>query len=44
MYVGFVDLGMAYDRVNKESLWQVVRMYDVGGRLLNGIMSIMLIV
>ena len=26
--------------VNREALWQVLRMYDVGGRLLNGIKSI----
>ena len=33
--VGFMDLEKAYDRVNREALWQVVRMYDVGGKLLN---------
>ena len=27
-----------YDRINKEALWQVLRMY-VGGKLLNGIRS-----
>ena len=39
MYVGFMDLEKAYDRVNREALWQVVRMYDDGGKLLNGINS-----
>ena len=39
MYVGFMDLEKAYDRVNREALWQVLRMYDVGGKLLNGIKS-----
>ena len=29
--VGFIDLEKAYDRVNKEALWQGLRMYDVGG-------------
>ena len=29
-YVGFIDLDKEYDRVNRESLWQVLRMYDVG--------------
>ena len=26
--------------VNREALWQVLRMYDVGGNLLNGIKSV----
>ena len=39
MYVGFIDLEKAYDRVNREALWQVLRMYDVGGKLLSGIKS-----
>ena len=26
--------------VNRETLWQVLRMYDVGGKLLDGINSI----
>ena len=37
MYVGFIDVEQAYDRVNREALWQVLRMYDVGGKMLNGI-------
>ena len=32
-----MDLEKAYDRVNREALRQVLRMYDVGGKLLNGI-------
>ena len=36
---GFMNLEEAYDRVNMEALWQVLRMYDVGGKLLNGIKS-----
>ena len=35
--VGFMDLEKAYDRVNREALWQVLIMYDVGSKLLNGI-------
>ena len=30
-----MDLEKAHDRVNKEALWQVLRMYDVDGKLLN---------
>ena len=37
--MGFIDLEKAYDRVNREALWQVLRMYDVGGKLLSGIKS-----
>ena len=39
VYVGFMDLEKPYDSVNREALWQVLRMYDVGGKLLNGIKS-----
>ena len=39
MYVGFMDLEKAYGRINKGALWQVLRTYDVGGKLLNGIKS-----
>ena len=39
VYVGFIDLEKAYDRVNRETLWQVMRTYDVGGKLLNCIKS-----
>ena len=35
-----MDLDKAYDRVNREVLRQVLRMYDVGGKPLNGIRSI----
>ena len=38
-YVGFMDLEKAYDRVNREALWQGLRMNGVGGKLLNGIKS-----
>ena len=39
VYVGFMDLEKVHDRVNREALWQVLRMYDVGGKLLNDIKS-----
>ena len=37
--VGFMDLEKGYHRVNREALWEVLRMYDVGGKLLIGIKS-----
>ena len=30
VYVSFIDMEKVYDRVNREVLWQVLRMYDVG--------------
>ena len=35
-----VNLEKACHRVNREALWQTLRMYDVGSKLLNGIESI----
>ena len=32
VYVGFMDLEKAHDRVNREALRQVLRMYNVGGK------------
>ena len=37
--MGFIDLEKKYGRVNREALWQVLRMYDVGGKLLSEIKS-----
>ena len=39
---GFLDLEKAYDRINREALWLVLKMYDVGGKLLININSIYL--
>ena len=36
----FMDLEKAYDRINREVLWKVLRLYEVGGKLLNKINSI----
>ena len=30
VYIGFIALEKANYKVNKEALWQVLRMYDVG--------------
>ena len=35
VYVSFIDLEKAYDRVNRE----ILRMYNICGKLLNGIKS-----
>ena len=38
MYVGLIDFEKAHNRVNREALWQVLRMYDIGcGKLFDGI-------
>ena len=37
--MSFIDLEKEYDRVNKEALWQVLRMYDVNDKSLSGIKS-----
>ena len=39
VYMAFMDLEKAYDRVDREALWQVMRIYGVGGRLLKGVQS-----
>ena len=39
LYLGFMDLQQGYDRVNRKGLWQVLVIYSVGDRLLNGIKS-----
>ena len=38
--MGFIDFEKTYDGVNREALWQVLRMYDVDGKLLNRIKRI----
>ena len=40
--MGFMDLEKAYGRVNRGALWQVLRTYDEGGKLLNGFKSMFL--
>ena len=39
VYVGFMNLEKAHNRVNREALWQVLRVYDVGSKFLRGIKS-----
>ena len=40
LYLAFVDLEKAYDRVDRNALWQVLRVYGVGGRLLKAVQSL----
>ena len=40
VHVGFIYMEKGYDRVNREALWKVLIMCNVGGKLLNGIKSI----
>ena len=35
-FAGLMTLEKAYGRVNREALWQVLKMYDVAGKLLKG--------
>ena len=35
----FLDLEKVYDRINREVVWQMLRMHDVGGKLLKGVKS-----
>ena len=37
--MAFMDLEKAYDRVDRDAMWQVMRIYGIGGRVLKGIMS-----
>ncbi len=34
-----MDLEKAYDRVDREALWNVLRIYGMGGQLLKGIQA-----
>ncbi len=39
LYAAFMDLEKAYDRVDWLALWEVLRIYGVGGKLLSAIKS-----
>ena len=39
LYAACMDLEKAYDRVNREALWNVLNIYGVGGQLMEGIKS-----
>ncbi len=37
LYAAFMDLEKAYDMVDREALWNVLRIYGVGRQLMEGI-------
>ena len=37
VYAAFMDLEKAYDRVDWKAMWDVLKVYGVGGKLLNGV-------
>ena len=44
VYLGFKDLKKAYDKVNREAILQVLRVYDLVGKLLVELRVCMLII
>jgi hypothetical protein len=39
MFVAFMDLEKAYDRIDRQAMWDVLMMYGVGGKVLSAIKS-----
>ena len=39
MYLYLIDLEKENDNVNRKVLWEVLRMYDCGRKLFNGILK-----
>lgn len=39
LYAVFMDLEKAYDRVDRKALWEVLKIYGVGGKLLEAVKS-----
>ena len=40
MYFVFLDLEKVYYRVDRDAMWNVLRLYGIGGRLLRGVRSL----
>ena len=40
VYFAFLDLEKAYDRVDRDAIWNVLRLYGIVGRLLRGVKSL----
>ena len=39
LYLCFIDLEKAYDRVDRKGVWEVLKMYGIGGRTLGAVKS-----
>ena len=39
VFFAFMDLEKAYDRVDRKAMWDVLRLYGVGGKLLRAVQS-----
>jgi hypothetical protein len=37
--VAFMELEKAYDRVDRQAMWEVLMMYCIGGKILSGLKS-----
>ena len=40
VYFAFLDLEKKYSRVDRDAMWNVLRLYGIGGRLLQGVKSL----
>ena len=40
LYVAYMDLEKAYDRVDREAMWRVLGMYGINGQLLKAVQSL----
>ena len=40
VYFAFLDLERAYDRVDRDAVWNALGLYGIGGRLLRGVKSL----
>ena len=40
VYFAFLDLEKAYDRADRDAIWNVLRLYGIGGGLLQGVKSL----
>ena len=39
VFVAFMDLETLYDTINQHAMWQVLRVYEVGGKLFKAMQS-----